>query len=51
MKPRIAIIGLGYVGLPLAVCFGSKYSTLGYDINKKRISGYLMELIQLMNAV
>ena len=38
MKPRIAIIGLGYVGLPLAVCFGSKYSTLGYDINKKRIS-------------
>ena len=34
---RIAIIGLGYVGLPLAVEFGKKYQTLGFDINKKRI--------------
>ncbi len=35
---RIAIIGLGYVGLPLAVEFGRKYSTLGYDINQRRVS-------------
>lgn len=34
---RIAIIGLGYVGLPLAIEFGKKYPTLGFDINKKRI--------------
>jgi UDP-N-acetyl-D-galactosamine dehydrogenase len=34
---KIAIIGLGYVGLPLAVEFGKKYSTLGFDINQKRI--------------
>ncbi|MGE6450716.1 Vi polysaccharide biosynthesis UDP-N-acetylglucosamine C-6 dehydrogenase TviB [Pseudoalteromonas tetraodonis] len=34
---RIAIIGLGYVGLPLAVEFGKKYSTLGFDINERRI--------------
>lgn len=34
----IAIIGLGYVGLPLAVEFGKKYPTLGFDINQKRIS-------------
>jgi UDP-N-acetyl-D-galactosamine dehydrogenase len=34
----IAIIGLGYVGLPLAVEFGKKYKTLGFDINQKRIS-------------
>jgi UDP-N-acetyl-D-galactosamine dehydrogenase len=33
----IAIIGLGYVGLPLAVEFGKKYPTLGFDINKKRV--------------
>ena len=33
----IAIIGLGYVGLPLAVEFGKKYPTLGFDINQKRI--------------
>ncbi|WP_339329960.1 Vi polysaccharide biosynthesis UDP-N-acetylglucosamine C-6 dehydrogenase TviB [Aeromonas hydrophila] len=34
---RIAIIGLGYVGLPLAVEFGKKYNTVGFDINSKRI--------------
>jgi len=35
---RVAVIGLGYVGLPLAVGFGRKLSTLGFDINKKRIA-------------
>ena len=30
---RIAVIGLGYVGLPLAVEFGKHYPTLGFDIN------------------
>ncbi len=34
---RIAIIGLGYVGLPLAVEFAKKYETLGFDINQGRI--------------
>ncbi len=34
---RIAVIGLGYVGLPLAVAFGRKYPTLGFDINPQRI--------------
>lgn len=34
---KIAIIGLGYVGLPLAVEFGKKFPTLGFDINKARI--------------
>ena len=37
MNTRIAIIGLGYVGLPLAVEFGKKYSTIGFDINQARI--------------
>jgi len=35
---NIAIIGLGYVGLPLAVEFGKQYTTLGFDINTKRLS-------------
>ena len=35
---RIAIIGLGYVGLPLAVAFGKRYDTIGYDINATRIA-------------
>jgi UDP-N-acetyl-D-galactosamine dehydrogenase len=34
---KIAIIGLGYVGLPLAVEFGKHYETLGFDINQARI--------------
>ena len=38
MEFRVAIIGLGYVGLPLAVESGKKYQTIGFDINAKRIS-------------
>jgi UDP-N-acetyl-D-galactosamine dehydrogenase len=34
---RIAVIGLGYVGLPLAVEFGKKINTIGYDIDKSRV--------------
>ncbi|ULQ46707.1 nucleotide sugar dehydrogenase [Flagellatimonas centrodinii] len=34
---HIAVIGLGYVGLPLAAEFGKKYKTVGFDINAKRI--------------
>lgn len=37
MKKKIAIIGLGYVGLPLAVAFAKKFEVLGFDINKSRI--------------
>lgn len=37
-NPTIAIIGLGYVGLPLAVAFASKYKVIGLDINEERIS-------------
>jgi UDP-N-acetyl-D-galactosamine dehydrogenase len=35
---RIGVVGLGYVGLPLAVEFGKKYPTLGFDINAERIA-------------
>tara|TARA_Y100001970_G_scaffold124830_1_gene154513 strand:- start:238 stop:1494 length:1257 start_codon:yes stop_codon:yes gene_type:complete len=38
---KIGIIGLGYVGLPLAVEFGKKYSTYAYDINNKRVKELL----------
>jgi len=34
---KIAVIGLGYVGLPLARLFSTKYPTVGFDINKRRI--------------
>ena len=38
MNNRIAILGLGYVGLPLAIAFGEKYQVIGFDTNKKRIN-------------
>src|SRR5690606_16469140 len=34
---KITIVGLGYVGLPLAVEFAKKYTVVGFDINTKRI--------------
>lgn len=37
IKHKIAIIGLGYVGLPLARLFATKYAVVGFDINQKRI--------------
>lgn len=36
-NPRLCVIGLGYVGLPLAVEFGKKITTLGFDINQSRV--------------
>ena len=37
-RVKICILGLGYVGLPLAVEFGKRYNTIGFDINQRRIS-------------
>ena len=37
-KPKIGIIGLGYVGLPLARLFATKYSVVGFDVNQERIA-------------
>ena len=41
-KIRIAVIGLGYVGLPLARLFSTKFPTIGFDLNSQRVSA-LME--------
>ena len=38
---KIAIIGLGYVGLPLAIEFGKVFKTVGFDTNKSRIKELL----------
>ncbi|OJJ18244.1 Vi polysaccharide biosynthesis protein VipA/TviB [marine bacterium AO1-C] len=37
MEKKLAVIGLGYVGLPLAVAFGNKHQVIGFDINSIRI--------------
>ena len=36
----IAVVGLGYVGLPLAVEFGKKYRTIGFDLSAQKIESY-----------
>ncbi|MGL6038913.1 MAG: nucleotide sugar dehydrogenase, partial [Soonwooa sp.] len=38
MTHKISIIGLGYVGLPLARLFATKYPVVGFDINQARIT-------------
>ena len=38
MKYKIAVIGLGYVGLPLSIAFNKNFDVVGYDVNKKRIN-------------
>lgn len=38
LPTKIAVIGLGYVGLPLARLFATKYNVIGFDINQKRIN-------------
>ncbi|WP_340074202.1 nucleotide sugar dehydrogenase [Leptobacterium sp. I13] len=37
-RTLIGIVGLGYVGLPLAIAFSEKYETIGFDINEKRVT-------------
>ena len=36
----IAVVGLGYVGLPLAVEFGKKFTTIGYDLSERKVTSY-----------
>ena len=38
---RIAVIGLGYVGLPLVIELGKKYEVLGFDLNQNRVEELL----------
>jgi UDP-N-acetyl-D-glucosamine/UDP-N-acetyl-D-galactosamine dehydrogenase len=39
-SPTVAVVGLGYVGLPLAVEFGKKYRTLGLDMSAEKVAAY-----------
>ena len=38
---KICVIGLGYVGLPLARLFSTKYKTVGFDMNKARVDALM----------
>lgn len=43
-QPTIAIVGLGYVGLPLAVEFGKKMPTLGLDLSSEKVAAYRRQI-------
>ena len=38
MQKKIGVIGLGYVGLPLAMAFSKKFEVIGFDIDKERVN-------------
>lgn len=46
MEIKIAVIGLGYVGLPLARLFSTKYRTIGFDMNQQRVNELKKGLIR-----
>ena len=39
-SPIIAVVGLGYVGLPLAVEFGKRFPTIGFDLSSRKVEAY-----------
>ena len=41
METKICVIGLGYVGLPLARLFSTKYKTVGFDMNQARVDALM----------
>ena len=47
-KIKISIVGLGYVGLPLALALGKHFDVIGYDYNKERIN-QLIKYIDVNN--
>ena len=49
-KVKIGVIGLGYVGLPLAFELSKKYYTVGFDLKKKRID-QLKKKIEINNEI
>lgn len=49
-QKQIAIIGLGYVGLPLAIEFAKKYKVIGFDTNAKRVQELVMQFDQTLEA-
>lgn len=49
-SPRIAVLGLGYVGLPLAQAFSEKFTTHGYDPDEEKVEGILNENSEVLRA-
>ena len=46
-EEKISLVGLGYVGMPIAVSFAKKVNVIGFDISEEKVELYKKELIQL----
>lgn len=48
-KAKLSLVGLGYVGMPIAVAFAKKVNVIGYDLNQEKIDGVscLLQLLLL----
>ena len=49
-KEKIALVGLGYVGMPIAVAFAKKVDVIGFDLNSKKINAYRNSSHAIRNA-
>ena len=49
-KEKLALVGLGYVGMPIAVEFAKHVKVIGFDINEKRVNEYKTALIPPMKS-
>ncbi|MCW0209593.1 MAG: Vi polysaccharide biosynthesis UDP-N-acetylglucosamine C-6 dehydrogenase TviB, partial [Achromobacter sp.] len=47
---KLAVVGLGYVGLPLAVEFGKRLPVIGFDINRRRVDGLVSGFDQTLEV-
>ena len=44
-EEKISLVGLGYVGMPIAVAFAKKVDVIGYDLNEKKIELYITQIV------
>lgn len=49
-EEKIAVVGLGYVGMPIAVAFAKKVQVIGYDLNSAKITLYKQGIDQIGRA-
>ena len=47
-KEKIALVGLGYVGMPIAVAFAKKVKVVGFDLNKEKIEAYVDFILPIL---
>lgn len=50
-EEKLSLVGLGYVGMPIAVAFGRKINVIGYDLNAQKVEQYKAGYDQLVQKI